>query len=210
MDLSLQLQNIAQLKKSSGPDYVGTFDGTNDYVACGAPLIPASADFDLSFDVYFDSIGSDRFLMGFYDGANEGSAGAFYISYRTGSFRVNILGNLMNSIVPVATSWMTIRIVRSGTTITLYKDGVQEQQLTGQSGTFSQGVNFVLGTINQDTGLGSTYLQGRMNNFKINGVVQYLFNEGVGATLGDSIGNNDGTIINAVTTEGAGFWANQR
>lgn len=125
----------AQLS-TSGPKF-GTasllLDGNGDYVSC-----PANAAFDygtspfsIEFWVNFTGTGT-QYCMD-YATANTSiiaitpSNGSVWV-YSQGSFCINAGSTAFNT-----GQWYFIQLIRSGGTWTLYRDGVQYAQATGQS-----------------------------------------------------------------------------
>ena len=159
---------------STAQTKVGThsilFDGSNDYLA-----IPASTDFDFAGDftfecwVYFD--GTPGELMNIDNGVGGGP----------NDFRVFISGtglkitcqdlstdHYLNSTHNVPTNtWTHLAAVRSGSTITGYKNGVaMNSPKTGVSGS-------VAGTVAMRVGHGDNYYGGYMDEIRLSNSARY-------------------------------------
>lgn len=152
-----------------------SLNGTNDQIQAassadftlgGIPAIDTS-DFTIGFWVYFNSLSSASQYLPIatsWADAASGFSGRWFIGLFNGSLRwFNDAGNasITDASTPTAT-WVNYMVVRSGSTITLYKNGVAiGTQTTAQNYTTQGGVN--MGFVTS----GGAYLNAFVYNFRI-------------------------------------------
>jgi len=115
----------------------GYFDGTGDYLGV-ANNVNASGNFTYEFWMYATGFGSGSY--GTMIGASSGSASNIFQLQTYSSFPSRILGyvgaaagsgNLSPTLSqPILNRWIHIAVVRSGSTVTMYENGVSVATLT--------------------------------------------------------------------------------
>lgn len=167
LGLTFSAVGNAQLS-TSGPKF-GTasllLDGNGDYAsrAANSAFDYGTGDFSIEFWVNFNATGT-QYLMD-YASANTSiiaitpSSGAVWV-YSQGSFCINAGSTAFST-----STWYFIQLIRSGGTWTIYRDGVQYAQATGQSSrTFgSSSLAFFIGI----AGNGGSATNGRIDDFRI-------------------------------------------
>lgn len=157
----------AQLS-TSGPKF-GTasllLDGSGDYLSSSANAAYdfGTGDFTIEFWVNFTGTGT-QYVMD-YAAANTSviaitpSSGAVWV-YSQGSFAINA-----GSTTFATGTWYFIQLSRSGGTWTVFRDGSQYAQVTGQSSrTFgSSSLSLLIGT----AGNGGSQLNAKLDEFRI-------------------------------------------
>ncbi len=144
--------------------YSAYFDGTGDYLTVpdNTSLQMGSGDFTIEFWIYYNSI------TGYQTPFSKGYTAAGDILFQTGNGNGIMVIYLSGSIViqestgAVTGQWYHYALVRSGTTVTLYRDGVSR-------GTATNSVNF--NTTNQ-LGIGATGKApggGAVGDYAVNG-----------------------------------------
>jgi len=152
-----------------------TLDGTDDYVDLPDHLLAGLTDVTVSLDVLVDaSQGTPYFVYGL--GNTSGTAGNGYLFTTGNAYRTSIAtGNWSTEQTVTKGSnlargvWKTLTYTLSGTTATLYEDGVQVRQSTtvttdpGQIGGGQTTANYV------GRSLYSTdrYLKGQVRDFRL-------------------------------------------
>jgi len=174
------------------------FDGVNDYIDCGTPLIPATGDFDLTIEFRNDSVAASDHLASQYSSTTKDGRCVVYAN--DAGFGIGVFGGsetiLARGGTIVSGQNHTGRITRVGDVFTAYLDGVQVGQDTA-SASIDQDVNTFIGatlaTLN-------SHYDGRIWNVKLDGVFHYPLSENSGTTAHDVLGNeNHGTLMNGVT-----------
>jgi len=193
-----------------------SFDGTDDYISTSGYVVPVSGDFTIEFWVYTTT------YSGYREFVSQGSSGsAFYIgtANATGEIRCGDSWGSTGVIMPL-NKWVHIALVKSGTSATLYLDGMKKVTLASGYSISGAGTSFQMGT--QYGGIGE-YFNGNMDELRIwntartqaeikanmfnktltdntSGLVAYYrFNEGSGTSAGNSCTNTsgiDGTLTN--------------
>lgn len=182
--------------------YVGTLDGDNDYIQFDSALIPATGDFTFSFDFRPNTLtSSNRWLCGIWDGTNNT---AFYVGIDDNSFDLIVLGYNRSYSGNLSNGWHNFEMIRSGDDWTFNMDGALWFTRTISGSFTTNDMYFGRLSVNETVNFG-----GRLKNIKVEGSHWFKINEGSGTTLNDSIGSGLGTVGNATTTAGQGFWANE-
>ena len=147
--------------------YSGYFDGTGDYLTVP---ITTNATADLTFECWFYATGYGSLDYGTIIGAGVGT-GIFQLQLYNASNPNRILGyvgstsgvgNLSPTLSqPVLNRWIHLAVVRSGSTFTMYENGVSVATATN-----SNSMNF--GTVTQLGAAGSSYtFQGYISNLRL-------------------------------------------
>jgi len=173
------IQIVADAKVRTDVYKYGTgsmyFDGTGDIVT-----FPTSSEtlgtgsFTVEFWAY--SLVATNGNCGFFDFGTANSSGGLGLFYNGGSFylRINGTGQDLSYAVPgnFPNAWHHVAVVRNGTTLTLYIDGVSVA-----SGTRAQNITqntLVVGGINPAYGI---YMQGYLDDFRVTkGYARYTAN----------------------------------
>lgn len=208
-------------------EYALDFDGNGDYVNCGA--VRPAADFSIRVEVMFDALDNFHRIVG--NRNNEGSRVGFeLITVQTSNllrFQVDNgpTYNFIDSTSAVTTGvWYNLTIIRNGTDIELYigdtSEGTPSGAVTGDLGTDAD--DFYMATSKDVIATSAFFLEGKIRDVKVfdgkalsgaevatlnaGGSVSGLtnhwdFSDGMGSTLSDVVGSNDGTITNATWVE---------
>ncbi|MFC8923911.1 immunoglobulin-like domain-containing protein [Cellulosimicrobium sp. NPDC057127] len=150
-------------------------DGTDDYVDLPDHLLAGITDATVSLDVLVDpSQGTPYFIYGL--GNTSGTAGNGYLFTTGNAYRTSIAtGNWSTEQTVTKGSnltrgvWKTLTWTLSGTTATLYEDGVQVRQATnvttdpGQIGAGQTTANYVGRSVYS----GDRYLKGQVRDFRL-------------------------------------------
>jgi hypothetical protein len=147
------------------------FDGTGDYLSTSQVSDGISGDFTLEFAFKADTTSNDGVVIHNY---TSWAAGAFTMYFSsTGNLKLSI-----NSMTDINTSvstntWTHIAVVRSGTSVTVYKDGnsVSSQTYTGTL--FENQQNLYMGTFGD--GLGDNY-DGFLDEVRLSDTARYTSN----------------------------------
>jgi len=200
-------------------NYAVNFDGTDDYVSTPAYVVPTSGNFTVEFWVYTTT------YSGYKEFVSQGSAGtAFYIGTTTytGIIRCGDAWGSTGITMPL-NQWVHISLVKSGTSATLYLDGMQKATLASGYSISGAGSNFQMGA--QYGGFGE-YFNGKLDEVRIwntartqaeikanmfnknlannaSGLIAYYkMNDGSGTTATNSCTNTssiNGTLTNGPT-----------
>lgn len=173
----------AVVKYGSGAMY---FDGAGDvlYVPHSNNLIFGSSDFTIEFWVYHTNI-SGTYRTIFSKRPTTSAAGGYkgiVIDLYNGNYNINITFNgstwAINpgNITPaVLNTWEHIALVRSGSTFTFYKNGVNLYTTTNSGTIFDDTVSRV--TIGADSESTTYYMNGYLDDLRITkGVARYTSN----------------------------------
>lgn len=162
----------------------GLFDGTGDYIST-----PDQADFalgsgDFTFDLWFRNVaatGSLRTIAYQGDGGGTAAGSAFWIRLNsTGTITAQVSnGSAWTAITTSAvfsdslnTGWHHLALVRSGTTLTLYIDGVAAGSGTLTGTVFDPSTTFFIGS----SGGGTTW-NGWLDEFRLSvGIARWTEN----------------------------------
>jgi hypothetical protein len=200
-------------------NYAVSFDGANDYISTTSYVVPTTGDFTVELWVYATS------YTGYQEYVSQGSAGsAFYIGTTNGTGVIRCGDNWGSTgITMPLNQWVHIALVKSGTSATLYLNGIQKATLASAYSVSSAGTAFQIGA--QYGGIGE-YFNGKVDEVRIwntvraqaqikanmfnknlsNGatglVAYYRMNNGSGTTATNSCSNTagiDGTLTNGPT-----------
>ncbi len=173
------IQIVADAKVRTDVYKYGTgsmyFDGTGDIVTFPTSnQILGTGSFTVEFWAY--SLVATSGNCGFFDFGTANSSGGLGLFYNGGSFylRINGTGQDLSYTVPgnFPNAWHHVAVVRNGTTLTLYIDGVSVA-----SGTRAQNITqntLVVGGINPTYGI---YMQGYLDDFRVTkGYARYTSN----------------------------------
>ena len=177
---------------SSLKDYVFDFDGSNDYIDCGAiSAIPSATQITVSFWANTDSTSQSQVVFG--DNSSSpifsfeywGSSNKMFFEYGTGTYAYLTLTSVVT-----AGSWNNVAMVydASGASntdkIKIYVDGVDKSSLLTYVGTIPTSLNASIGDF--WIGNGQNYnspFNGKLSNFQI-------FNTALSATDLETLYNN--------------------
>ena len=194
---------------SSLKDYVFDFDGSNDYIDCGAiSAIPSATQITVSFWANTDSTSQSQVVFG--DNSSSpifsfeywGSSNKMFFEYGTGTYAYLTLTSVVT-----AGSWNNVAMVydASGASntdkIKIYVDGVDKSSLLTYVGTIPTSLNASIGDF--WIGNGQNYnspFNGKLSNFQI-------FNTALSATDLETLYNN-GSPLTSMTgfTSLQGWW----
>jgi len=166
-DVSIQRFSPFNPSSVTPTSYSGYFDGTGDYLTVP---ITTNATADLTFECWFYATGYGSLDYGTIIGAGVGT-GIFQLQLYNASNPNRILGyvgstsgvgNLSPTLSqPVLNRWIHLAVVRSGSTFTMYENGVSVATATN-----SNSMNF--GTVTQLGAAGSSYtFQGYISNLRL-------------------------------------------
>jgi len=136
----------------------GYFNGSSDYLSLtnSASLNPGTGNFTFEFWVYFNALTQGNI----YDGTNNGVATALNASSQFAFAQSNVAFLLNDTVAAVTGQWYHIAISRSGTTLSLFKNGTRVATATNST-------NFVSSTANRIGWNGaSAYLNGYVSNLR--------------------------------------------
>ena len=185
---------------SSLKDYVFDFDGSNDYIDCGAiSAIPSATQITVSFWANTDSTSQSQVVFG--DNSSSpifsfeywGSSNKMFFEYGTGTYAYLTLTSVVT-----AGSWNNVAMVydASGASntdkIKIYVDGVDKSSLLTYVGTIPTSLNASIGDF--WIGNGQNYnspFNGKLSNFQI-------FNTALSATDLETLYNN-GSPLTSMT-----------
>jgi hypothetical protein len=205
----------------------GLFDAAGEYLTTGTQAdLSFAGDFTIECFVYLNTTASNSYVVG-----------SGHTTYTTGSFVMGLIGalggfgvvwNVASSNLAVgvsATTWTHFALVRSGTTLSLYKNGVLAQSATGVSATLNLNAsnNTYIGRTGWDTAAPNMYVDElRISNVArytgnftapiapFDGVPQELVTNGTFATATDwNLGSGVSYGTNKLTASSAARIANQ-
>jgi len=136
----------------------GYFNGSNSYLSItnSASLNPGTGNFTFEYWVYFNALTQGNI----YDGTNNGVATALNASSQFAFAQSNVAFLLNDTVAAVTGQWYHIAISRSGTTLSLFKNGTRVATATNST-------NFVSSTANRIGWNGvSAYLNGYVSNLR--------------------------------------------
>lgn len=108
-----------------GPGYAISFDGTDDVVLTGNPIITGTGDFTITAWIKRSSTGTVDYIAGNY-GLGNGNGIEFDV-LNTNKLSVYIAGSSISGTTDItAGTWHYVAVTRSGGTATLYLDGISE------------------------------------------------------------------------------------
>jgi hypothetical protein len=147
-----------------GTSYSGFFDGTGDYLsgpASNSSIWPGSGNFTIEYWLYLPSNpGSTTY----YNHFSYGTSGSVLRVFNTGATsKVEVFSGtsvILNPAWPGVGQWNHFALVRNGTTLTLYINGVAAQSVTNST-------NFSTGTLTIGGEGASNSLLGYVSNFRI-------------------------------------------
>jgi hypothetical protein len=161
------------------------FDGTGDYLTLltSPNLQFGTGDFTIELWTYFIARGiqGSNFInnynnytagsLGIFAGHASGNTSKYQVSYNGGSFP-----SIQSSISIIYNQWAHIALVRSGTTITLYINGVADGTLTGASAALNGvGPSWIIGTAGD--AIANYYVNGYIDDLRITkGYARYTSN----------------------------------
>jgi len=126
-------------------DYSLSFNGVDQYVDCGDPIITGTGDFTYSAWVKPDGSGHSAI------GGNYGSVNTSGVQFAWNTnFKVYIGGYVSGAISCPAGSWYHVAVTRASGTVTVYVDGVSDNTGT-LSGSIGDAANFFIGTNSSGT-----------------------------------------------------------
>ena len=153
------------------------FDGTDDYVDCGANVIP-TGDFTLSAWVYLNNLTSYQAILGQYQSGESGRL-HFLIEQTSGKIFLQLTSTETSDSGITASEWHHIVVTRSGSTVRFYIDGVAD-------GTATLSDN-VLQAVNTKIGIsGVNKMDGKIDDVRIYDTaispyyIKLLYNNGAG------------------------------
>jgi hypothetical protein len=191
IDGSMQnnIETIGDAKISTAQSKFGgssmSFDGTGDYLTF--PTSPnlqfGTGDFTIELWTYLiarGSLGSSLInnynaytagSLAIFAGHSSASATKYQVAYNGSGFP-----NIQSATSISFNTWVHIAVVRSGTTITLYINGVADGTLTGASAALNGvGPNWIIGTAGD--GIASYNVNGYIDDVRITkGVARYTAN----------------------------------
>lgn len=135
------------------------FDGNGDYLTVpnNTALNPGTGDFTLEVWVYFNTLTQGNIFDGNTNGMSLALNGSNQISFG----QSNVAYLVTDTVAMTTGSWFHIVAVRSGTTLSLFKNGSRVATATNSS-------NFTTGTINRIGWNGfSAYFDGYLSNLRI-------------------------------------------
>jgi hypothetical protein len=147
-----------------GTSYSGFFDGTGDYLsgpASNSSIWPGSGNFTIEYWLYLPSNpGSTTY----YNHFSYGTSGSVLRVFNTGATsKVEVFSGtsvILNPAWPGVGQWNHFALVRNGTTLTLYINGVAAQSVTNST-------DFSTGTLTIGGEGASNSLLGYVSNFRI-------------------------------------------
>jgi hypothetical protein len=149
---------------SHGQNTALAFNGSNTYVstAAGAYIVPVTGDLTVEFWAYVPVIGS-----GLREFISQGSSIAgqnFYVGTDFSSGNIRVGDPWQNSGVPMPVNqWTHIAVVRSGTTVSLYLNGVFRNSITGYT-ISTGGTSFKIGN---QFGANSEFTNGTVDEIRV-------------------------------------------
>jgi hypothetical protein len=143
------------------------FDGSSDYIDVATPNLPTD-DFTYSVWVNLDANTDEMIAM-----ASDGAGGNEFFFYINGSSQVQMAVNTTGYTFTSATisvgAWTHIVATRSGTTLTVYVDGVNKGTDTASGTMGFSTCSLLIGADADATCVGSlgNYLDGKIDEFRI-------------------------------------------
>jgi len=134
------------------------FNGSSDYLSLtnSTTLNPGTGNFTLEYWVYFNALNQGNI----YDGSINGVSTALNASSQFSVGQSNVAYLLNDTVAAVTGQWYHIAIARSGTTLSLFKNGTRVATATNST-------NFVSSTANRIGWNGvSIYLNGYVSNLR--------------------------------------------
>ena len=135
------------------------FNGSSDYLSLtnSASLNPGTGNFTFECWVYFSSLTRGNI----YDGANNGISVALNASNQLSFSQSNVAFILNDTVTPNLNQWYHLAISRSGTTLSMFKNGTRIATATNST-------NFVTSTANRIGWNGITaYFNGYISNIRL-------------------------------------------
>lgn len=195
-------------------DWSVAFDGSNDYIAsASSPLSPAAGNFSASAWVKFTGVSTQQVILSQLDGTGTGRT---WLELTSGAKLQSAIGNsnLTGATSLVAGVWNHVAITMSGTTETLYLNGIADATGTrtpeaasgvARLGTSKSGANYLAGNIKDlriyPSALAQSDITKLCNGQESSAVpmARWRLNDGSGTVADDAIGSNDGTLTNGPT-----------
>jgi hypothetical protein len=155
------------------------FDGTGDYLVMPAGSSNQLGSGDFTIECWFNltaRLNPYSAIFSNYNSFAAGALGFFYghLSSTTAKYQLAVNGVfpaiLSTSNITYAT-WNHLAVVRSGTTITLYINGVSEGTYTSSATLNGVGPSFYIGTTGD--AIASGYINGYIEDFRISKVARY-------------------------------------
>ena len=211
---------------SVAPNYALDFDGTDDYVDLGTafnPLFNGTNTITVESWVYLNTSQTTHTIV-----SNYGAGNQFFLRVDSGKpvFWIDSggLANASGATTLATNTWIHLAGTWDGTTLKVYVDGVLDGS-TAKSGTFAN----ASGTVRLSSHFSNEHLNGALDDVRVwnvtrtaseildnkdnelvgseSGLVAYYdFSNGVGTTLSDKVGSNDGTLINFAHSGSSSNW----
>lgn len=152
-----------------------TLDGTNDYVDLPDNLLTGLTDVTVSVDVWIDSTQSGQYFV-YGLGNSSGTAGNGYLFTTGNAYRSSIATGNWSTEQSVTKesnlargAWKTLTYTLTGTTATLYEDGLQVGRVQGVTTDPSAigGGSTTANYLGRSLYSGDAYLKGRVRNFRL-------------------------------------------
>jgi hypothetical protein len=141
----------------------GYFNGSSDYLSLAndAALNPGTGNFTFEYWVYFNALNQGNI----WDGRINGISTALNSSNQFAFAQSNVAFLLNDTVAAVVGQWYHIAVARSGTTLSMFKNGTRVA-------TASNSTNFVASTTNRVGWNGATpgssfYLNGYISNLRL-------------------------------------------
>lgn len=165
---------------TSATSYAGSFNGSSQYLNVNSVTAVGTGDFTVEAFVYFNAVGVDEALFQL-DLAGVATNWQLSLDITTNKFRFfvrNDVGvsnaDMLSSTVAVAKQWYHVAGVVSGTTATLYVNGISVASATLSGVRTGTGTTIFMG---QNGAGGGRYLNGYMsNNRYVKGTAVYTAN----------------------------------
>jgi len=164
-----------------GSNWSNYFDGTGDYLTVpnNAALNLSTADFTIEYWVYYVPTGAYQYSVVYSTGVVSNSQYDYMLVLTdTGAARLGIFNGtnqalVLSSAVCVANTWNHIAATRTGTSATVYVNGVGTTGTVHATGNSNSGATLKIGADND----GSGAVKGYMSNLRIvKGTVVYTGN----------------------------------
>ncbi|WP_421891879.1 LamG-like jellyroll fold domain-containing protein [Marinoscillum sp.] len=211
---------------SVAPNYALDFDGTDDYVDLGTafnPLFNGTNTITVESWVYLNTSQTTHTIV-----SNYGAGNQFFLRVDSGKpvFWIDSggLANASGATTLATNTWIHLAGTWDGTTLKVYVDGVLDGS-TAKTGTFAN----ASGTVRLSSHFSNEHLNGALDDVRVwnvtrtaseildnkdnelvgseSGLVAYYdFSNGVGTTLSDKVGSNDGTLINFAHSGSSSNW----